>query len=484
MSLQSSHVAMLLYWYLQAYLSDLAPNPRTVPFKHCQRMFNQVQELLFTDIAPELMIDAAEPTQHAFLHAMENIKSTIAPPGRLSSLASRFRTMLRLAPQVRENSQSAIVGISAALASFGAPSLAPTMGWVAIAQGQCVKLSERADEEPDLPHQFKSLANKSRASISASLARSALAARNRVEKRATHSKKHSRDISRPRVPSSAMHSALSADAIPESSIDIAGFVHVDRISNSQPDTPSAHGMESVQPDAIDSERDLAIEQTSAPSSSASSSESLSPLQRAVSSGRPRTPSGRTSVDSCRTVAIMETLERPRSMLASTSQPIDTARDATAAISRKSYLSKATKQFQRNAKVLDRRMGRPISDGTKTSLDDSHQAEPAAADHEIGDMHIHDSSEDQAATMRAALDDMALFMERERLKLERRTGYFSAEIRFMTTLMDISQRVCAVSRLGRQQFLKAELTLLNHNLDKHACIPLWCPDSSGHSHHRI
>ncbi|KAJ1881829.1 Phosphatidylinositol 4-kinase pik1alpha (PI4-kinase)(PtdIns-4-kinase), partial [Coemansia sp. S17] len=65
MSLQSSHVAMILYWYLQAYLADLAPNPRTVPFKHCQRMFNQVQELLFTDIAPELIIDTAEPTQHA-----------------------------------------------------------------------------------------------------------------------------------------------------------------------------------------------------------------------------------------------------------------------------------------------------------------------------------------------------------------------------------------------------------------------------------
>ncbi|KAJ2835254.1 Phosphatidylinositol 4-kinase pik1alpha (PI4-kinase)(PtdIns-4-kinase), partial [Coemansia sp. 'formosensis'] len=60
----------------------------------------------------------------------------------------------------------------------------------------------------------------------------------------------------------------------------------------------------------------------------------------------------------------------------------------------------------------------------------------------------------------------------------------AEIKFMTTLMDISQRVCAVSRLGRQQFLKAELTLLNHNLDKSTCIPLWCPDSNGLCHHRI
>ncbi|KAJ2747625.1 Phosphatidylinositol 4-kinase pik1alpha (PI4-kinase)(PtdIns-4-kinase) [Coemansia sp. BCRC 34301] len=491
MSLQSSHVAMLLYWYLQAYLSDLAFNPRTVPFKHCQRMFNQVQELLFTDIAPELVIDAAEPVQHAFLHAMENVKSAIAPPGRLSSLTSRFRTMLRLAPQVRENSQSAVVGISAALASFGAPSLAPTMGWLAIAQGQCIRLSERAGEEPDLPHQFKSLANKSRASISGSLVRSSSVARNRVEKRTTHARKLSRDLSRPRAPNSAAHNVFSADAIPESPADIAGFEHGDRASSSQPDTPSGHGLSSMQPGAISrgslsnlvtgKSETLALdcEQTSA-----SLSENPLPLQRVVSSSRPRTPSGRTSSDSCRTVAVMETMERPRSMLASTCLSADSAKDATAAISRKSYLSKAAKQFQRNAKALDRRMSRP-TDSSKLSSDSNHQAEAATVDCDVvGNSDTTDMCEDRAATMRVALDDMAVFMERERLKLERRTGYFSAEIKFMTTLMDISQRVCAVSRLGRQQFLKAELTLLNHNLDKHACIPLWCPDSNGHSHHRI
>ncbi|KAJ2255063.1 Phosphatidylinositol 4-kinase pik1alpha (PI4-kinase)(PtdIns-4-kinase) [Coemansia sp. RSA 455] len=504
MSLQSSHVAMILYWYLQAYLADLAPNPRTVPFKHCQRMFNQVQELLFTDIAPELIIDTAEPTQHAFFHAMENVKSAIAPPGRLSSLTSRFRTMLRLAPQVRENAQSAFVGIGAALASFGAPSLAPTMGWLALAQGQCVKLSERAGEEPELPHQYKSLANKTRPSMSASLARSASVARSRVEKRPTHAKKPSRDLSRPRVPGSAVHSTFSADAIPESPAGTAGFEHGDRISSSQPDTPSVHGVENMQAagtttrtsslgdlvletsEALELESGQAAEPTSATSgNSASSLDSFSPLQRAASSGRPRTPSGRMSIDSCRTVAVMETLERPRSMLASTGMAIDAeaaAKDNTAAISRKSYLSKATKQFQRNAKVLDRRMSRPI-DVVKASTDSSHQT-ASTIDHVVGDRNVHDLCEDRAATMRAALDDMAVFMERERLKLERRTGYFSAEIKFMTTLMDISQRVCAVSRLGRQQFLKAELTLLNHNLDKSTCIPLWCPDSNGLCHHRI
>ncbi|KAJ1821943.1 Phosphatidylinositol 4-kinase pik1alpha (PI4-kinase)(PtdIns-4-kinase) [Coemansia sp. RSA 2675] len=496
MSLQSSHVAMLLYWYLQAYLSDLAPNPRTVPFKHCQRMFNLVQELLFTDIAPELMIDAPEPTQHAFLHAMENVKSAIAPPGRLSSLASRFRAMLRLAPQVRENSQSAVVGIGAALASFGAPSLAPTMGWLALAQGQCVKLSERAGEEPDLPHQHKPLANKSRPSLSASLARSASAARSKVEKRATHTKKLSRDMSRPRVPSSAVHSTSPTESIPESPAGSTEFEHGDRVTYSEPDTPFVHGVDAIlgtgssgeqaseTSESPGLERGQPVEPTSAASGrDMSPSEQFPALQRAASNGRPRTPSGRMSIDSCRTVAVMETLERPRSMLASTGLTVDAAAiDGSAAISRKSYLSKATKQFQRNAKALDRRMSRP-TEVAKPGMDHGHQA-TNINDSVVDSSAVLNSSEDRAATMRMALDDMAVFMERERLKLERRTGYFSAEIKFMTTLMDISQRVCAVSRLGRQQFLKAELTLLNHNLDKSTCIPLWCPDSNGLCHHRI
>ncbi|KAJ1842814.1 Phosphatidylinositol 4-kinase pik1alpha (PI4-kinase)(PtdIns-4-kinase), partial [Coemansia sp. RSA 2708] len=151
MALRSSHVVMILYWYLQAYLSDLSLNPRTATFKHCQRMFNQVQELLFTDIAPELMVDAPEPAQHAYLHAMENVKTTIPRPRPLTSLSTRFRSMLRLAPLVRENAQAALVGIASTMASAGAPSLASTMGWIAVAQGQTVKLSEKTGEDNDLP---------------------------------------------------------------------------------------------------------------------------------------------------------------------------------------------------------------------------------------------------------------------------------------------------------------------------------------------
>ncbi|KAJ2714688.1 Phosphatidylinositol 4-kinase pik1alpha (PI4-kinase)(PtdIns-4-kinase), partial [Coemansia spiralis] len=163
MSLQSAHVATIVYWYLQAYLSDLAPNPRTMQFKHCQRIFNQVQELLFTDIAPELIIDTPAPAQHAYLYALEHVTTTSPSPGpAAASLAARFRAMLRLAPRVRENAQAALVGIAAAMASPGAPALASTMGWLAVAQAQTVRLPDRVDDSLDLAPQYHSLAGKTR----------------------------------------------------------------------------------------------------------------------------------------------------------------------------------------------------------------------------------------------------------------------------------------------------------------------------------
>ncbi|KAJ1940826.1 Phosphatidylinositol 4-kinase pik1alpha (PI4-kinase)(PtdIns-4-kinase), partial [Linderina macrospora] len=183
MSLRSSHVAMLLYWYLQAYLSDLAPNPRTPSFKHCQRIFNQVQELLFTDIAPELIIDAPEPVQYSYLYAMEHGTSRVPRPSMMAGLAERFRAMFRLTPQVRENTAAAFVGIGSSLASPGAPSLAPTMGWLAVAQGQRVKISERIDEDSDLPPQHHLLTGKGKKGVGRS---SSVMVRRTVDKDAEH----------------------------------------------------------------------------------------------------------------------------------------------------------------------------------------------------------------------------------------------------------------------------------------------------------
>ncbi|KAJ2590625.1 Phosphatidylinositol 4-kinase pik1alpha (PI4-kinase)(PtdIns-4-kinase) [Coemansia sp. RSA 1722] len=474
MALQSSHVAMLLYWYLQAYLADLTPNPRTASFKHCQRIINQVQELLFTDIAPELIVDCPDPVQHAYLHAMQSIRSTIAPPSRLESLATRFRRMLRLAPQVKENLQAAIVGIGSAAASAAAPSLASTMGWIAVAQGQSLKQPERIGEEADLPPQHKMLSGKTRAARASPLSRSASVSRERPRKTPTDTSFASA--------SQHKHEASANIDIPSQNKPVFVAMPADRVSASQPATPSGLGGRTSDSDIL--KHDLAQNTRDpgpkpAPDSdlhSATSSDAFAdrpprPPKRATVGSRSPTPAERTSTDSCHTVAVMEDLQREHLQFAGSPGP--------ATESRRQFLTKAARDFQRSAKAIDRRLSRPpalrpVANDCATVA--SGSADTAAMPTGVtGADHVPET-----------LADMAEYMECERQRLERRTGYFGAEIKFVTTLMDISQRVCAVSKAGRQQFLKAELTLLNHALDRNTCIPLWCPEADGlhHSHHRI
>ncbi|KAJ1723425.1 Phosphatidylinositol 4-kinase pik1alpha (PI4-kinase)(PtdIns-4-kinase) [Coemansia erecta] len=486
MALQSSHIAMLLYWYLQAYLADLTPNPRTASFKHCQRIINQVQELLFTDIAPELIIDSPDPIQHAYICAMDSVRSTIPPPSRSGSLVSRFRRMLRLAPQAHENLQAAVVGIGSVAASAGASSLAPIMGWVAVAQGQSIKQPERIGEEPDLPPQHKMLSGKTRAPRAHPLSRSSSFVSERP-KQQLPTKMATNDDSSNAVPvpvaanrkSSSLHSdsfervSASQPATP-TAMDALGMIRGRGVSDgsaNNEDLESTDGM----PSAASSQRQDAPESTPA--------RPPKPSQRLAVGSRSPTPAERTSTDSCHTVAVMEDLQRAQLLLSGNDDATALRDKKQASKTRKSYLTKAAKEFQRNAKTLDRRLGRP-TDGQQGA---SYRSAAAAATQESSESVASSLGGTCAmAALRETMSDMSTYMECERQKLERRTGYFGAEIKFMTTLMDISQRVCAVAKAGRQQFLKAELTLLNHALDRNTCIPLWCPDSDGrhHKHHRI
>ncbi|CAG8599046.1 10872_t:CDS:10 [Acaulospora morrowiae] len=74
-------------------------------------------------------------------------------------------------------------------------------------------------------------------------------------------------------------------------------------------------------------------------------------------------------------------------------------------------------------------------------------------------------------------------ERQRRLL--RGNYFHSEMQFLLALQDISTRLIIVPREARQSTLRAELTLLNHNLPAEICIPLWCPASAEEPyHHRV
>lgn len=442
MALGSSHVAMLLYWYLQAYLSDQSPNPRTASFKHCQRIFNTVQELLFTDISPELLVDAPEPTQHAFVYAMENSKSVIPPPSRQKSLVSRFRAMLRLAPRVRENAYSAMVGVSAALASPGAPSLSPSMGWMAISQGQSIKVVEGNEVDLDLLNSGQPLATGRVNSRSSSLSR-----------------REKKD--RPKVLNIPSTYGMASSSPTTPLIQEVG----DRLEfDESQDIVDMYRPRARMPPTLPSKIDSSLHLPSEPVLCTSlKNKSLTP------------PVSRVSTESCQTVAVMEDLGRPRSVMANLNAG-STGKNLTDNRTRKNYLNKAAKEFQRNARELDRRMSRPPE---YLNNQNGNRKQKTARDNNNNSV-----SEDRAASMRDTLEDIHAYVEEERPALERRTGYFGAEIKFMTSLMDISQRVCAVPKVGRQQTLKMELTMLNHSLSKNICIPLWCPNRGGSSHHRI
>ncbi|GBB88105.1 hypothetical protein RclHR1_14620005 [Rhizophagus clarus] len=71
---------------------------------------------------------------------------------------------------------------------------------------------------------------------------------------------------------------------------------------------------------------------------------------------------------------------------------------------------------------------------------------------------------------------------ERQKRLLKGNYFHSEMQFLLALQDISTRLIIVPREARQSTLRAELTLLNHNLPAEICIPLWCPATTEKPHH--
>ncbi|KAF8980606.1 Phosphatidylinositol 4-kinase pik1alpha (PI4-kinase)(PtdIns-4-kinase) [Entomortierella lignicola] len=71
-----------------------------------------------------------------------------------------------------------------------------------------------------------------------------------------------------------------------------------------------------------------------------------------------------------------------------------------------------------------------------------------------------------------------------LELARRS-YFHSEMQFLLALVDIATRLVIVPKPARLSALRAELTLLNHNLPAEICVPLWCKATIEHpSHHRV
>ncbi|KAI5453294.1 Phosphatidylinositol 4-kinase pik1alpha (PI4-kinase)(PtdIns-4-kinase) [Naganishia albida] len=61
----------------------------------------------------------------------------------------------------------------------------------------------------------------------------------------------------------------------------------------------------------------------------------------------------------------------------------------------------------------------------------------------------------------------------------RSHYCRSEFRFLSALEDISNRLLVIPKPARISALRAELTSLNHNLPAEVCMPMWC--AADHSH---
>ncbi|KAI8983002.1 kinase-like domain-containing protein [Pilobolus umbonatus] len=101
---QSTHMALMSLWYLQAYLADLSANPSSPSFELCKRLLNKCQTIIFSD-------------------GDNDMNST----SRQLNLSSQ---------KVRENIRPALIGIGAMLAGIGQPLMTKPAGSIAIAQGR------------------------------------------------------------------------------------------------------------------------------------------------------------------------------------------------------------------------------------------------------------------------------------------------------------------------------------------------------------
>mgnify|MGYP002142222004 CR=1 FL=1 len=63
-------------------------------------------------------------------------------------------------------------------------------------------------------------------------------------------------------------------------------------------------------------------------------------------------------------------------------------------------------------------------------------------------------------------------------------YYHSDMQFVTSLVNVSDRLQSYDKGGRIKALHAELCLLNHNLPASLCLHTWCDGCHGQGHHRI
>ncbi|RKP39007.1 kinase-like domain-containing protein [Dimargaris cristalligena] len=143
---KSTHICLIMVWYLQSYLSDFSNLPASPSFRLCRRMLNQCQEIIFADDMTSSDGDSILSAES--LSVVPSLANPVpARPPKPSRRRFRFWRF-----KVRENVPAAFVGIGSMMAGIGQPMLSANAGQVAVIQGRRSRLDSRAFETEPLTY--------------------------------------------------------------------------------------------------------------------------------------------------------------------------------------------------------------------------------------------------------------------------------------------------------------------------------------------
>ncbi|CAG8456281.1 3911_t:CDS:2 [Racocetra fulgida] len=128
----------------------------------------------------------------------------------------------------------------------------------------------------------------------------------------------------------------------------------------------------------------------------------------------------------------------------------------------------------------------LQKGSAYSVKQYSKPRPQSADYPLSSVEQDGYYDDDEIELldHTLLDELEDYSPERRRRLLK-GNYFQSEPQFLLALQDISTRLIIVPREARQSALRAELTLLNHNLPAEICMPLWCPATAENPcHHRV
>ncbi|CAG8456006.1 7775_t:CDS:10 [Ambispora leptoticha] len=428
---KSAHMAILTLWYLQAYRSDLSSNPNSPAFAVCKRVLNKCQATVFSE--------NKNPSED------KDVTNRDCSPRK-----------------VRENTFPALVGIGAMLAGIATPMLMKSTGHIAIAQGRRLRASVNG---PPGGHVRRKTAT---GTMQITKTQSEFSAEE-ILKGVLH-----KDDPLP-------HDSLT-ETKDDASLEEENKENLSKDSNTH-DENVVHEQVLIHP--VKKNNDL-------------SKDTRAPRGKKETLGKDQAPSIYVESESESKTSI-EVFDNNTSLTISNehSISIDVNKSNTRSLSRSSFSSSSpdlrssvTEEVLKSPSLTDLRQGNTFSSyksGVSTT-----KPRPQSASFPTDNVSTDDEHDIDFSHFRASreVSNKILFDEVEEYGTERQRrllkgNYFHSEMQFLLTLQDISTRLIIFPREARLSTLRAELTLLNHNLPAEVCIPLWCPATSEKPfHHRV